>query len=64
MGVLWTGNALLALLAAGFWGLGDFSGGMGSKSAGGTTGAALRVVLLSHATSIHRPCLGLVYRQG
>ncbi len=51
MGVLWSGNALLALLAAGFWGVGDFSGGMGAKTAGGSTGAALRVVLMSHATS-------------
>jgi drug/metabolite transporter (DMT)-like permease len=52
MGVLWTGNALLALLAAGSWGIGDFSGGMGAKSAGGSMGAALRVVLLSHASSL------------
>jgi drug/metabolite transporter (DMT)-like permease len=51
MGFLWTGNALLALLAAGLWGLGDFSGGMGAKSAGGSMGAALRVVLLSHFSS-------------
>jgi drug/metabolite transporter (DMT)-like permease len=33
------------------WGGGDFSGGMGVKRAGGSLGAALRVVLLSHATS-------------
>jgi drug/metabolite transporter (DMT)-like permease len=46
-----SGNALLALFAAGFWGVGDFSGGMGVKSAGGSVGAALRVVLLSHLTS-------------
>jgi drug/metabolite transporter (DMT)-like permease len=45
------GNALLALAAAVLWGGGDFSGGMGVKSAGGGTGAALRVVLLSHVTS-------------
>lgn len=45
------GNALLALAAAGFWGVGDFSGGMGVKTAGGTVGAALRVVILSHLTS-------------
>ena len=45
------GNALLALAAAGFWGVGDFSGGMGVKSAGGSVGAALRVVILSHLTS-------------
>jgi uncharacterized membrane protein len=51
MNVLLQGNALLALLAAALWGGGDFSGGMGVKHAGGTTGAALRVVLLSHAMS-------------
>ena len=51
MSVLLQGNALLALLAAALWGGGDFSGGMGVKHAGGTTGAALRVVLLSHSMS-------------
>ena len=45
------GNALFALSAATFWGGGDFCGGMGVKSAGGGLRAALRVVLLSHATS-------------
>ena len=45
------GNSLLALAAAGFWGVGDFSGGMGVKSAGGGVGAALRVVILSHLAS-------------
>jgi drug/metabolite transporter (DMT)-like permease len=45
------GNALLALMAAALWGGGDFSGGMGVKHAGGSMGAALRVVLLSHAMS-------------
>lgn len=45
------GNALFALAAAVLWGGGDFSGGMGVKSAGGGVRAALRVVLLSHATS-------------
>lgn len=45
------GNALLALAAAVLWGGGDFSGGMGAKHAGGTMGAALRVILLSHAAS-------------
>jgi len=47
-------NSLLALLAAGFWGMGDFSGGMGVKSAPANAnpiGAALRVVLFSHLTS-------------
>ena len=51
MNVLPGGNALLALAAAVLWGGGDFSGGMGVKRAGGTIGAALRVVLLSHAAS-------------
>jgi drug/metabolite transporter (DMT)-like permease len=45
------GNALLGLAAATLWGGGDFSGGMGVKQAGGGLGAALRVVLLSHAVS-------------
>lgn len=44
-------NALLALAAAVLWGGGDFSGGMGAKNAGGTMGGALRVILVSHATS-------------
>jgi drug/metabolite transporter (DMT)-like permease len=47
-------TAFLALLAAGFWGFGDFSGGMGVKSApahANPLGAALRVVIFSHLTS-------------
>ncbi len=52
MGFLLHGNALLALTAAALWGGGDFSGGMGVKGAGGTMGAALRVILLSHAASL------------
>jgi drug/metabolite transporter (DMT)-like permease len=52
MNILLHGNALIALAAAALWGGGDFSGGMGVKNAGGTMGAALRVVLLSHAMSI------------
>jgi drug/metabolite transporter (DMT)-like permease len=52
MGMLLHGNALLALAAAALWGGGDFSGGMGVKRAGGTMGAALRVILLSHAVSL------------
>jgi hypothetical protein len=51
MNSLLRGNALFALAAAVLWGGGDFSGGMGVKSAGGGVRAALRVVLLSHATS-------------
>ena len=45
------GNAPPALAAAVLWGGGDFSGGMGVKTAGGGVRAALRVVLLSHAIS-------------
>lgn len=52
MEMLLHGNALLALAAAVLWGGGDFSGGMGVKHAGGTMGAALRVILLSHAVSL------------
>ncbi|GAC1414516.1 MAG: DMT family transporter [Acidobacteriaceae bacterium] len=44
-------NTLYALAAAALWGGGDFSGGLGVKHAGGSLRAALRVVLLSHATS-------------
>jgi drug/metabolite transporter (DMT)-like permease len=51
MNSLLRGNALLALAAAGLWGGGDFSGGMGVKSAGGGVRAALRVVLMSHTVS-------------
>jgi len=51
MNNLLRGNALMALTAAVSWGGGDFSGGMGVKSAGGGVRAALRVVLLSHVTS-------------
>ena len=47
-----SGNALFALAAAVLWGVGDFSGGMGVKTAGGGVGAALRVVVLSHVTSV------------
>jgi drug/metabolite transporter (DMT)-like permease len=52
MEMLLHGNALLALAAAVLWGGGDFSGGMSVKRAGGTMGAALRVILLSHAVSL------------
>ncbi|WP_263367609.1 EamA family transporter [Edaphobacter bradus] len=49
---MFASNALMALAAAVLWGGGDFSGGMGAKQAGGAMGGALRVVLLSHATSL------------
>jgi drug/metabolite transporter (DMT)-like permease len=52
MEMLLHGNALLALAAAVLWGGGDFAGGMAVKNAGGTIGAALRVILLSHAVSL------------
>lgn len=45
-------NAGLALLAALLWGGADFSGGMGVGAAGGKTLAALRVVMLSHLSSL------------
>ena len=51
MEILMQGNILLALTAALLWGGGDFSGGMGVKTVGGTVGGALRIVLLSHLTS-------------
>ena len=60
MNFLLSGNALFGLLAAAAWGIGDFSGGMGVKSAGlspedsrGSKGisAALRIVLASHSAS-------------
>jgi drug/metabolite transporter (DMT)-like permease len=51
MGNWLAGNGLLALTAAGLWGVGDFAGGMGVKSGGGTVGAALRLLLLSHSIS-------------
>ncbi len=41
----------MALASALLWGGADFAGGMGVKRAGGTLGAALRVVLISHTTS-------------
>lgn len=39
-------------MAAGLWGMGDFSGGMGVRRAGGTLTAALRFILLSHSASL------------
>ncbi len=59
-------NSVFALFAAASWGMGDFSGGMGVKSAPSQSpqlAAALRVVLLSHVTSL---CvlLCIAYRRG
>ena len=51
MHALMQGNVLMGLLAAFFWGGGDFSGGMGAKRAGGSVRDALRIILLSHAAS-------------
>jgi len=44
-------NGLLALAAAMMWGGGDFSGGMGVKTACGSTRAALRFIFLAHSIS-------------
>ena len=44
-------NAMMALASAVLWGGGDFSGGMGSKTAGGSMPGTLRVVLTSHSAS-------------
>jgi drug/metabolite transporter (DMT)-like permease len=57
------GNALLALAAAILWGGGDFSGGMSVKRAGGSMGAALRVILLSHSVSLI-VLMGLAWARG
>ncbi len=45
-------NILLAVGSALAWGGGDFSGGMGVRSVGGSPRGALQVVLLSHVTSL------------
>lgn len=57
MDLLLQSNAVLGLLAAVFWGGGDFCGGMASKHSGGTVPVALRVVLLSHTISMTAVCL-------
>ncbi len=54
----------MGLLAALLWGGGDFSGGMGAKHAGGTPLGALRVILLSHSTSLAILLLVLLLRGG
>jgi drug/metabolite transporter (DMT)-like permease len=51
MNHLLQGNTLLALASALLWGGGDFSGGMGVKTVGGSAGGALRIVVMSHLTS-------------
>jgi drug/metabolite transporter (DMT)-like permease len=51
LGTLLSGNALLGLLAAGAWGVGDFSGGMSSKFAGGTVRSTLRVARITYTCS-------------
>src|SRR5882757_1897266 len=63
MNSLMQGNVLLALAAALLWGGGDFSGGMGVKTVGGTIGGALRIVLLSHLTSFS-VLLGIAWLRG
>jgi drug/metabolite transporter (DMT)-like permease len=45
-------TALIALASAASWGGGDFSGGMGAKSAGGGVAGTVRFVLLAHAMSL------------
>jgi drug/metabolite transporter (DMT)-like permease len=45
-------NALMALAAAAAWGGGDFSGGMGVKTSGGSTRAAVRIIVLAHVASL------------
>ena len=59
---LFAGNAALALVAAITWGGGDFAGGVSVKRAGGSLSAALRVVLLSHSTSLAALLLLLALR--
>lgn len=49
---MFAGVAVLGLLAGALWGVGDFSGGMAAKTAGGSVRAALKVVLLSHLSSL------------
>ena len=45
-------NAVFGLLAALFWGGGDFSGGMAVKRADGSVLGALRIILISHSASL------------
>ena len=45
-------TVVMGLLAAFFWGGGDFSGGMAAKHAGSTVPGALRVILVSHTASL------------
>lgn len=48
---LFAGTAVLGLMAAAFWGVGDFSGGMAAKSAGGSLRATLKVIVVAHLAS-------------
>ena len=56
-------NALLGLLAAAFWGGGDFAGSMAVKRTGSTIRAALQVVVIGHSVSLLALC-GLAILQG
>ncbi len=46
------GNTLFGLLAAAFWGGGDFGGSVAVKKAGGTVRASLLVVIIGHLSSL------------
>jgi drug/metabolite transporter (DMT)-like permease len=46
------GNALPALTSSALWGGADFSGGMAVGASGGDLRAALRVIVLSHASTL------------
>jgi len=48
---LLAGAAGLGLLAAAFWGVGDFAGGMASKVAGGSLRPTLKVIIVAHLSS-------------
>jgi len=45
------GAADLGLLAAAFWGIGDFAGGMAAKTAGRSLRATLKVIIVAHLAS-------------
>jgi drug/metabolite transporter (DMT)-like permease len=56
------GNASLALAASASWGGGDYSGGRGVQAAGGTTSAALRLIITAHTFSLIALLLWLCLR--